>query len=357
MNDIPPAKSAADTISPDALLRGLWYFAMPSRALKPGGLVGKTLVGEPMVFARRPDGRAFALRDVCPHRGIPLRHGHMVGDRVECAYHGWQFGETGACALIPSLVEGQEMDLAKIKVRRYPVAERAGCLWVYVDAPGVEPTIDPPTLPEPDDARPRMIRRVHFPCHVDHAVIGLMDPAHGPFVHQAWWWRSGRSIHPKAKAFAPIERGFAMIRHTPSSNSFGYKVLGGEISTEIGFQLPGIRVEHMLAGRHRVVGLTAVTPINAHETELHQIFYWTMPWLTPLKPALSFFAGRFLGQDKGVVIKQQEGLAHNPSLMLINDSDTQAKWYFRLKREWQTAALEGRPFRNPVKPTTLRWRS
>ena len=364
MNDISPkqatppmSRDKPEPINPDALLKGLWYFALPSRDLKAGKLVGKTLVGEPMVFARQPHGQVYALRDVCPHRGIPLRHGRMVGDQVECPYHGWQFGASGACSLIPSLVEDQEMNLERIKVRRYPVAESHGCVWVYVGAPGEEPAIDPPTLPVPDDAQPKMISRVHFPCHVDHAVIGLMDPAHGPFVHQAWWWRSGRSIHAKAKDFAPTERGFAMVRHMPSSNSAGYKILGGEISTEITFQLPSIRIEHMTAGNNLVVGLTAVTPISPRETELHQIFFWTIPLLSVLKPVLGIFARRFLNQDRDVVVKQQEGLAHNPSLMLINDADTQAKWYFRLKREWQTAAAEGRPFQNPIKPATLRWRS
>lgn len=352
-----PAPEPAAPISPDALLRGLWYFALPSRALKPGRLVGKTLVGEPVVFARTPAGEVYALRDICPHRGIPLRHGRMVGAEVECPYHGWRFGANGACSLIPSLVEGQEMDLAKIRVRRYPVVERQGLIWIYIGAPGEEPAVAPPEVPIPAGAQPKMVSRVHFPCHVDHAVIGLMDPAHGPFVHRSWWWRSGRSIHAKAKEFAPTERGFAMVRHKPSRNSAGYRILGGEISTEISFQLPSIRIEHMKAGPNTVVGLTAVTPINARETELHQIFYWTIPLLSVLKPVLGIFARRFLNQDLGVVVKQQEGLAHNPALMLINDADTQAKWYFRLKREWQVAQAEGRPFRNPLKPATLRWRS
>jgi hypothetical protein len=43
--------------------------------------------------------------------------------------------------------------------------------------------------------------------------------------------------------------------------------------------------------------------------------------------------------------------------MLIDDADTQAKWYYRLKREWRKAAEEKRPFENPVKAKTLRWRS
>ena len=40
---------------------------------------------------------------------------------------------------------------------------------------------------------------------MDHGIIGLMDPAHGPFVHQAWWWRSAASIHEKTKKFEPLD--------------------------------------------------------------------------------------------------------------------------------------------------------
>ena len=43
--------------------------------------------------------------------------------------------------------------------------------------------------------------------------------------------------------------------------------------------------------------------------------------------------------------------------MLIDDADTQAKWYHALKREWKRAQDEGRDFVNPVKAKTLRWRS
>jgi len=54
---------------------------------------------------------------------------------------------------------------------------------------------------------------------------------------------------------------------------------------------------------------------------------------------------------------QQAGLAHQPSLLLIDDADTQAKWYHRLKAEYVRARAEQRPFANPVKPRVLRWRS
>jgi phenylpropionate dioxygenase-like ring-hydroxylating dioxygenase large terminal subunit len=196
-----------------------------------------------------------------------------------------------------------------------------------------------------------------FPCSVDHAVVGLMDPAHGPFVHASWWWRSRRSIHAKEKAFAPSPLGFTMLPHAPSRNSAAYRLLGGAVTTEIAFRLPGIRIEHIRTPKGTVVGLTAVTPVDEHSADVHHAIWWTIPWLSPLRPLLGPFARAFLGQDRRIVEIQAEGLKHAPSLMLIDDADTQAKWYYRLKRAWERAQAEGRPFENPVEPRVLRWRS
>ena len=105
------------------------------------------------------------------------------------------------------------------------------------------------------------------------------------------------------------------------------------------------------------VSSTAVTPINEHETELNHQIYWTQPWLTPLKPLLRPYARAFLKQDRDIVSMQQEGLKHDPKLMLINDADMQAKWYYRLRDAWAKSTETGSPFENPVKAQELRWRS
>jgi phenylpropionate dioxygenase-like ring-hydroxylating dioxygenase large terminal subunit len=148
-----------------------------------------------------------------------------------------------------------------------------------------------------------------------------------------------------------------MVRHRPSSNSLAYKILGGTPETEIRFSLPGVRIEHIRVGGHVVCGLTALTPIGPHETEINHLIYWTMPWLSALKPLFQPFAAKFLDQDRRIIVMQQEGLAHNPRLMLINDADTQARWYYQLKNEHALSRREGRPFVNPVEETVLRWRS
>ena len=355
----PPADAVTDGDVPpgEAVLPDLWYYALPSLALKRGAMLGKTLLGQPILFARSRDGEAFALLDICPHRAVPLRHGRFDGAEVECCYHGWRFDRAGVCTRIPALVEGQPLDPRKIKVRRFLLREAQGVIWIFAGRdPARAPP--PPLLPGIGEAQPQLWARVAFPCAVDHAVVGLMDSAHGPFVHRAWWWCTAGSIHAKAKRYGASELGFRMLRHAPSRNSRGYRLLGGGISTEITFRLPGVRIEHIEAGRHAVVGLTAVTPIDGRQTELHHAIYWTLPWLTAARPLLRPFALRFLEQDRAIVALQQEGLRYNPPLLLIDDADLPAKWYYRLKKEWLASRAEGRSFVNPVPAeAVLRWRS
>lgn len=341
-------------------LRNLWYFGALSSELDGGRLTRKIILGDPVMLGRTPSGEVFALRDICPHRGVPLSAGKMKGDTVECPYHGWRFKADGQCTHIPSLVEGQEMDVARIRVRNYPISEANGLIWVYMPEDGervVTPSMPPPQLPLPANARPVMVESQPFPCEVDHAVVGLMDPAHGPFVHSSWWWRGKTKAYPKAKVYAPNDIGFTMVGHPPSSNSLLYRILGGGLFTEISFRLPGIRIEHITAGKRWLVSLTTVTPREDKLTEVSQIFFWSMPWLGVLKPVLRPIAKTFLGQDRHMVEIQQEGLRFNPSLMLIRDADVPAMWYYRIKKEWADATANRRPFVNPVTQTTLRWKS
>jgi hypothetical protein len=148
-----------------------------------------------------------------------------------------------------------------------------------------------------------------------------------------------------------------MVTHKPSSNSALYKLLGGDRTTEISFQLPGIRVEHIKAGKNEVIGLTTCTPLTENETEVAQTFFWNLSWIAPFKPIAQHVARVFLGQDRDMVVLQQQGLKFNPRLMLIQDADVPAIWYHRLKKEWAEANGTQRAFVNPVPEQTLRWRS
>jgi phenylpropionate dioxygenase-like ring-hydroxylating dioxygenase large terminal subunit len=346
-------------------LHDIWYFAALSPELKPGKLQRYELLGEPVLVGRKRSGEVYALRDICPHRAAPLSAGKLTREAdgretVECPYHGWRFGTDGACAAIPSLVADQAMEVGRIRVRRYPAAESQGMVFVWISSDprfDGEPSEPPPTFPGVVGGGPKLVDRMVFDAHIDHAVVGLMDPAHGPYVHQQWWWRSSHSQHEKAKKFEPREAGFAMVRHEPSKNSRAYAILGGEPLTEIVFRLPGLRWEHVTVGKRQVLSLTCLTPLTETKTEITQIVWSDHPAFLFLKPFIKAGARAFLRQDGDMVNLQNEGLRYDPSLLWIDDADKQAKWYQQLKREWTAAAREGRPLKNPVEAAVLRWRS
>ncbi|MEM9903827.1 MAG: aromatic ring-hydroxylating dioxygenase subunit alpha [Cyanobacteria bacterium P01_D01_bin.44] len=348
------------------LLRDFWYVAIPSRTLKPGQLLGKKLLGEPIVVGRHQNGDVFALRDICPHRGIPLHHGWVEDGGLRCCYHGWKFDtKDGQCAEIPSLVDVDALDLTRICVQAYPCQDVQGHIWVYVpqvseSGNGRMPASLPPVpiIRGFGDLQPNVTETLRFDCDIDQAVIGLMDPAHGPYVHTAWWWRSGpRKFRVKEKQYEPTPLGFRLSPYVMPDSAKPYKLLGSKVSIEIVFELPGLRTELLEGNRYQACAFTAITPIDEGHCEVHQSLYWTFPDFGLARPLGRYMIRQFLGQDRDVVIKQQEGLAYNPAVMLIDDADTQAKWYYRLKREYAQAQQERRVFQNPIKPTVLRWRS
>ncbi|MFN3807488.1 Rieske 2Fe-2S domain-containing protein [Asticcacaulis sp.] len=351
-----------------------WYFAALSTDLKPGRLQRYTLLDEPILLARDMNGKVFALRDICPHRAAPLSKGALTTDPktgdcvVACPYHGWTFNTcdgdsgnaSGTCASIPSLSAEQKIVVEKIRVRPYDVREQQGLVWVYMTTDRrfpEAPDHEPPLIPGTVGRNPLFVETMDFDSHIDHAVVGLMDPAHGPYVHQQWWWRSSKNQMPKSKAFEPSEHGFTMIRHAPSSNSRIYKFLGGKPETEITFRLPGIRYEHIRIGQRQILALTFMTPLTHDKARMTQIFWSDHGIFRAISPFFRLGAKAFLRQDSRILSLQSEGLTHTQNLIWIDDADTQAKWYMALKREWAKARSLKEAFVNPIKATVLKWTS
>lgn len=108
------------------------------------------ILGEPVALYRTQEGRAVALGGRCPHRHFPLGKSGVVGDNIECGYHGLQFRPDGTAAMIPS----QTAVPTACRVKAYPMIEKWKFLWIW---PGDPESADEALLP-------------------DHAELGLDDP-------------------------------------------------------------------------------------------------------------------------------------------------------------------------------------
>jgi phenylpropionate dioxygenase-like ring-hydroxylating dioxygenase large terminal subunit len=361
--------------APDSqMLYGFWYRAFPGGVVGPSELRKTILLETPLVVGRDLDGNPFALNDACPHRGMPLSCGWFDGQQVECSYHGWKFdAHTGQCQLIPSLTADQKLKVDRIYAGSYPCEERDSYIWVFIPEPSppgagftkqVNAGIAAPQIEKFSEKFKTAFLTADMPVSVDHGIIGLMDPAHGPFVHQAWWWRARHSIHEKRKSFEPIPNGFRMSAHAPSSNSAPYKLLrlyadADSITTTIDFVLPNMRYETIRAGKYWFSSLTTVTPITRSQCRIDVVACWNIFRWMPFGPSLlKFVFAKFVEQDRHTMELQAEGLKHNPHLMLIDDADRPAKWYFGLKAAHLETKRTGAELQHPMDgPVTLKWRS
>jgi phenylpropionate dioxygenase-like ring-hydroxylating dioxygenase large terminal subunit len=344
-----------------------WYPALQSEEITGRKLATAMLLEVPLVMGRTPEGKAFAMRDSCPHRGIPLSYGRFDGKAVECSYHGWKFDAcSGQCVEIPSLSTQDKLRVERIFAGHYPCEERDGYIWVYMTAPGARTPANVPAAPAlPVFGDKYKITRLacDIPSHVDQGIIGLMDPAHGPFVHQSWYWRSQHSIHEKEKHFEPIPLGFRMSKHEPSSNSAPYKLLryfsGEATTTMIDFVLPNMRLEEIRSGHLWFSSRATVTPVRRDLSRIDFVAAWNLVrWMPLVVPIFRSFARKFLRQDQLTMIQQADGLKYDPRLMLIDDADRPAKWYFALKANLLEARRNGAPMVHPMAgPVTLHWRS
>src|SRR5215469_17216344 len=182
--------------TPDSLMPpGFWYRALHADRVQRTRLDKAMLLEIPLVVGRDQQGRPFALQDACPHRGMPLSCGHYDGAQLECSYHGWRFdAHSGQCQLIPSLTADQKLKVDRIYAGNYACEEHDAFIWIFIPDPvpagagftaRTEPPLTTPRVPIFSEKYETAYLSADLPCSVDHGIIGLMDPAHGPFVHQA----------------------------------------------------------------------------------------------------------------------------------------------------------------------------
>jgi len=369
-NTTPASEPARDDAG---FLWDFWYPALRSAEITGNRLATAMLLEVPLVLGRTSEGKVFAMRDSCPHRGIPLSYGRFDGKTLECSYHGWRFEAcSGQCVEIPSLSSQDKLKVDRVFAGHYPCEERDGYVWVFMSSrerraadatPGSRAAETLPAAPKLATFS-KKYKITHLACdlpsHVDHGIIGLMDPAHGPFVHQSWFWRSRGSIHEKQKQFEPIPNGFRMSPHSPSSNSLPYKLLkkmtGEPVTTTIDFILPNVRLEEIHSGKLWFSSRATITPVRRDLCRIDFVAAWNLFFL-PV-PIFRMFGATFLRQDQETMIQQSEGLKHDPRLMLIDDADRPAKWYFALKANLMESRRTGAPMTHPMSgPVTLRWRS
>ncbi|WP_353672144.1 aromatic ring-hydroxylating dioxygenase subunit alpha [Synechocystis sp. LKSZ1] len=165
-----------------------WYVVAQSGEVHQRPL-SVTLWHQPIVLFRDAQGQIQAIEDRCPHRQVKLSEGKVVGNHLECAYHGWQFDGTGHCVEIPYLTERQKRP--QCRLRTYPVRELDGFIWLYPGDPEqlAQQAIEPMGLPEWKHLNYiASFTTIDCQGHFSFLIENLMDMYHGHLHdnYQAW---------------------------------------------------------------------------------------------------------------------------------------------------------------------------
>lgn len=110
--------------------RNQWYIAAWSDEVGRDP-IERWILDEPVALYRRQDGRAVALEGRCPHRSYPLGKSGVVGDGIQCGYHGLVFGPDGRCTSVPS----QRTVPNVCRVKAFPLVEQWRWLWIWMGEP------------------------------------------------------------------------------------------------------------------------------------------------------------------------------------------------------------------------------
>lgn len=157
-----------------------WYVGAMSHEIADK-MLGRTLLGEAVVMYRRADGTAVALEDRCLHRRLPLTKGKLLGDVVQCGYHGVEYESSGKCIRIP----GQAAVPTDAYIKSYHVAERYGWVFVWMGNAALAATTPVPQFANRVDDPEWYTFRDLLPLRCNYKLVldNLLDLSHLAYVH------------------------------------------------------------------------------------------------------------------------------------------------------------------------------
>lgn len=162
-------------------LENAWYCAAWSSEVGTGQF-HRVIIGRDILLLRAADGHAMAFDNYCPHRSAPLHLGQFRDGRLQCPYHGLQFGLDGRCIHNPHHPSGQAPD--KALLRRYPIVEQDALLWIWMGDPQLA---DAAAIPDfschGDPALERVSGTLTIDAWYELITDNLLDLTHVEFVH------------------------------------------------------------------------------------------------------------------------------------------------------------------------------
>jgi phenylpropionate dioxygenase-like ring-hydroxylating dioxygenase large terminal subunit len=184
--------------------------------------VAVRLLDERVVVYRLSDGKVFAARDICLHRGVPLSMGHVEGDEIICKYHGLRYDRSGQCVCIPAHPKGAISP--RLHLTTYGAREAYGLIWVRLVDDGEESFPDFSEWNDPEFIQV-LPESVTLAASAGRQVEGFLDVAHFAFIHTSSFGEADNAVVPDYPVEKTADGFVADYISTVSNYSHGFKHL------------------------------------------------------------------------------------------------------------------------------------
>jgi phenylpropionate dioxygenase-like ring-hydroxylating dioxygenase large terminal subunit len=306
-----------------------WFIAARSDQVKRRPL-RRLILERPLVLFRDSDGGVAVLEDRCPHKQVALSLGRVVGDSIECPYHGLCFDAGGRCTAQPSRASGEQ--LPKHRVPCFPAVEQDDWIWVYLGSNS------PPPPPRHEKLQGYGWFELHnvMAASMDLVLDNGLDCSHTGIAHRGLF----RS-YPSQLVTSRIEQTATGIRvetigerATGKLDASALAGRGALIEHVDTFIWPHtVRVDYRF-GRAHFVTILVCTPETASRTRVYTRQGVRMPPVTTLATLVSnLVTRRIVAQDRRILENQAAQIEcfGRPSRPSAN-ADAPTRWLRRALR-------------------------
>lgn len=146
-----------------------WFPICLASEISMGTVKGFPFLGGRVIAFRGDDGIAQVTSAYCAHLGADLSVGKVVGNRIQCAYHLWEYDRGGACRKTGC----GDPAPARATLFAFPTQEKHGLIWAYN---GEEPHYDLPEWPIANKDLIVDAQEFPVPMNVDPWVVCAQTP-------------------------------------------------------------------------------------------------------------------------------------------------------------------------------------
>ena len=162
-----------------------WFAVAHADDLAAGGMIRRRYFDRELLLYRGASGIAAVTDAFCPHLGANLGQGKVVGDRIVCPFHGWEFDADGHVAAIPYCEKMPGRAQKGAALRAYPTVERNHMIYAWYHPEGAAPLWEVEAMPQAGEGDWAMAKQVEWTVKTvpQELMENVADPIHFLYVH------------------------------------------------------------------------------------------------------------------------------------------------------------------------------